>query len=182
MMMMMMMMMNSTATPRLYFCPILFLPPTLLTACPAPPRIGSGRVLRLSSSECPPRWTAPTETVGIQMQSQVSFLLRKKTKTPKTQQRARVSLVLDGSSMTADLSRIPHHHHRRHHHRFVLVLARGKRLSVFSARRSDERGIIRVRRGESCQRRHPRAIRAPNTPRPFPESEVTPFFFLLFPG
>ena len=83
------------------------------------------------------------------------------------------------SSMTADLSRIPHHHRR--HHRFVLVLARGKRLSVFSARRSDERGIIRVRRGESCQRRHPRAIRAPNTPRPFPESEcaestVTPFF------
>ena len=76
-----------------------------------------------------------------------------------------------------------HHHHRRHHHhRFVLVLARGKRLSVFSARRSDERGIIRVRRGESCQRRHPRAIRAPNTPRPFPESEVTPFFFCFFPG
>ena len=89
------------------------------------------------------------------------------------------------SSMTADLSRIPHHHRR--HHRFVLVLARGKRLSVFSARRSDERGIIRVRRGESCQRRHPRAIRAPNTPRPFPESEcaestVTPFFSCFFPG
>ena len=115
------------------FLSILFLPPTLLTACPAPPRIGSGRVLRLSSSECPPRWTAPT---GDSWNSDAiaSFFSSSEEDEDAEDPAARAfpssSTV---SSMTADLSPIYHHHHHRrhHHHRFVLVLARGKRLSVF---------------------------------------------------
>ena len=118
-----------------------FLPPTLLTACPAPPRIGSGRVLRLSSRSA--HCVGRLQRRQLIRCLQVSFLLRRRRRRRRPSSvRVSVSTV----SMAADLSRPP-----------IIIIIVGiiivlflsrswKKAFRFSARRSDERGIWRSTR------------------------------------